>query len=309
MQGGASRCNGEDMQTGWSRPLVVAALCAGALLVPDTAGAQSLGPQVSVSVTRGPGVRECMSLHPDLQPCGLLGVYKATVTWASACAPGLSDDARQTKVTLLARPPAPTEFPYGTVGGGDDFGDVALPATGSAGFALLPGWKVYASATVRCTEITTPPEEGAAQAQPEPRSEEATAESGTISAPPRLAGVVRMGGTYCIRPPQTPQSVIGKLQAGQTSWVRLFTRFATNAQHPEFGNPGRTDAGSVDPKRVWLYARGAGVNLKVRPARFWLKRGALEMKVRPKRAGSVKMWVAVDGVRTNAKSMRVVRGC
>ena len=313
--------NAEGMLTGraYATSLSAPAAVAFLALVPAAHG-QGLSPQAAVTLTRGSEVRECQSLLPRVRPCGLLGSREATVSWATSCAPQLPEESRETKVTILARPPSPTEWEYGSVAVEDDLGSLPLAASGTASFTLLPGWRLYAAASVGCTDFTSggappvpsdDPLGGNGGPEPEPRSEQATAESATISAPPRLVAAVRTGGTYCIRPPQTPQSLEGKLQAGQASGLELFIRFATLQQHPLVGNPGRAEASTADYARLRLYASGAGIKVSTRPNRRALRdpSRAVEMKVKPKRAGKLRLWATADGLRTNAKTIRVVRGC
>ena len=218
------------------------------------------------------------------------GIRRARVEWSGTC--GATPDV---SVDLYAAhgaggPP----IPLGAVV------DIEGSTSGAATTLLEPGARVYATVTMDCY-WEDPDGTG-----PDAHSVRATsAPTAQVVVPPWLRSVETLKANYCNFSPSFERP---PLQAGQRG--NILDLSVDYLDRSLLGVSRRKRAGI---RRVWLRAQGAGVRLRRHPEMSLIQEfgrrepvsGAL--RVNPRRAGWLKVWAEVSGVRTNSLAVRVVR--
>lgn len=171
--------------------------------------------------------------------------------------------------------------------------------SGSANALVPPGAHMYATVTIDCTwensDLTGPDEHTVTRT---------SSRSPQVTVPPWLREVSVHKGNYCNLDPRGRPV----LQAGQRgSILSLSSNFTDKSL---LGAGRRTRAGV---RQRWVRARGAGIRLRRRPEVFLLQAfGRREpfsglLRANPRRAGWLKVWEEVGGVRTNTLAVKVLR--
>lgn len=220
------------------------------------------------------------------------GVRRARVEWTGTC--GASP---QVEVSFFAAHGA-GGAPARLRGDNDQEGTTSGVTT----TLLDPGARVYATATMDC--YWEDPE----GTGPDPHSVRVTsAPTEQVVVPPWLSSVESLKANYCNFNPGFREDRV-LLQAGQRG--NLLDLDVDYRDSSLLGTSRRTRAGI---RKVWLRAEGAGIRLRRRPVMSLLQEfgrrepvsGALG--VNPRKAGWLKLWAEVGGVRTNSLAVRVAR--
>lgn len=267
--------------------LLIAAACAVALLVLAAPALAHHDATVSVtasSLTLAPSACPAYERRP-VSRCD--GYRRATVTWSATCG---------------ARPSMSVEFWAARKGGGRpillDSDSAGEQLSGSASALVPPGSHMYATVLVECTwensDGTGPEEHTVAMT---------SAPSPQVTVPPWLRQVSVQKGNFCNLNPGA-RTV---LQAGQRGSI---VSFSSDFLDMSLLGTGRRTATGVRQRS--LNARGAGIRLRKRPEVFLLQEfGRREpfsglLRPTPRRAGWLKLWEVVGGVRTNTLAIRVL---
>ena len=169
---------------------------------------------------------------------------------------------------------------------------------GQISAVIEAGVRLYATATMECfwsDPNATGPVEHSVSATSAP--------SATVSVAPWLQQVSAQKGNYCNFNPGG-RTV---LQAGQRGSIVSFS--SSFVDRSLLGSGRRTSAAV---RKRWLNAKGAGIRLRRRPEVFLLQEfGRREpfsglLRVNPRRAGWLKLWEEVGGVRSNTLAIKVV---
>jgi hypothetical protein len=256
--------------------LAGAALAVAAAIAP-AAHADHLAPTAGAGLELTGKVRDCDSR----QVCG--GSRRATVSWNVSCGPGTGPEAvEELRVNILGLTPTERRFAYE----GESF-DGSAGLTGSVGMAVGPGMRFLGEVVVTCYAETVNAEGGIVEHRATAR-----ATSAELSLPPRLGGIVVPRGTWC------GDRVTRRLQAGQYFDVLWALRYQ-GASLIRRGVPGL--------RQIKLFGRGAGIRFKRTPHRAILRNyEAFGTFVRPRRAGTLRIWATIGGKRTNTLKVRVL---
>lgn len=208
------------------------------------------------------------------------GARNVRVSWTVTCSPGAEPEG---SINLFIKPKnpglAPREVdPDGLAIHGED------AVSGGQDYVLEPGRTAFAAIDVTCRFAA---EDGT------DHDARATARSsGEVVVAPRLAGVQVSSGSWCDAERARRR---GALQALQSYRVQVFPVFS-----PFSMLRGR---GRASYDEVIVRARGAGLRLRTRVI---VNRNGLYLGVRPRRAGKLRIWMELGGVRTNERSLTVV---
>lgn len=267
--------------------LLTAAACAAlplALAAPASAHHDPTASVTATSLSLGPTGCPSYERRP-VSRCD--GYRRATVTWSATCG---------------ARPFMSVEFWAARKGGGrpiliesDTAGE---QLSGSASALVPPGSHLYATVTLECTwentDLTGPEEHTVTRT---------SAPSPQVTVPPWLRQVSVQKGNYCNLNPGG-RTVLQARQRGS------IVSFSSDFVDRSLLGTGRRAPAAV--RQRWLNAKGAGIRLRRRPEVFLLQEfGRREpfsglLRPNPRRAGWLKLWEEVGGVRTNALAIKVL---
>jgi hypothetical protein len=260
-----------------------AATLALAALTAPAAQANHVAPTVTASMQLAGKVRDCDSR----QVCG--GSRRALVSWSASCGPGLGQDAvEELGVGLSSIGPTGRRFAYD----GESFDSVDAQLTGSHAFVAGPGMRMAGEVTITCVAETVNSE-----GYLEEHRATARADAGQAYLPPRLGGYMTTRASFC--GVNVPRSKTTKwLQAGQYGDLVWLLRYQGNSLIRR-GVPGL--------RQIKLFARGAGIRLKRKPARpIFREFGEFGAFVRPRRGGTLRIWATIGGKRTNTMRVKVL---
>jgi hypothetical protein len=271
------------------RPLAVASILAAVAALaaaPVSAHHQATVSATATSLTLDPS-KCAFSERRTRSRCD--GTRRARVTWSVSC----GTNKPYVTVDFLAR----------RAGGGKPIllaSETAdLQTTGVTSTLLEPGARVYATVTVDC--VWDDPEGTGPEAHSVAVTSAPTAE---VVVPPWLVSVDDVYNNFCNFTPRSGRVV---LQAGQSSILDFGIDFNDRSL---LGVNRRRPAGV---RKMWVNARGAGIRKRRHPELYLLgpfgQRDpvAAALRLNPRRAGSMRVWAEVGGVRTNALSVPVVR--
>jgi hypothetical protein len=264
------------------RRYIVLATAALGLAAAPPAQADHLAPTAAAALELGAKVKDCDSR----QVCG--GSRRATVRWIVSCGPGTGQEAiEELEVSILGVTPAGRRFGYD----GEAF-DSSAGLTGSLALTAGPGLTFLGEVVVRCFTETVNAEGDLVEHRGSARA--TTAE---LYLPPRLGGFVIPRGTWC-GVNLTPNQSSRLLQAGQYFDLLWALRYS-GASLIRRGVPGL--------RQIKLFGRGAGLRFKRTPHRAILRNyDAFGTFVRPRRAGTLRIWATVGGQKTNTLRIRVL---
>jgi hypothetical protein len=270
------------------RCLTAAALAAAAVLcVATSASAHHQGTATATagSLTLAPSKCAMYERRPTSR-CD--GYRRATVTWS---------------VTCPYTPSVTVDYWAARNGGGKPINVASeqpdgQEPSGTTTALVPPGSHMYATLTVDCY---WPDPDGTG---PEAHSVSATsAPTAEVVVPPWLGSVSVQRGNYCNFNPGGRTI----LQAKQGSLVSFSSDFMEKSL---LGAGKRTKAGV---RRRWLDATGAGTRVRRHPRTYLLQEfGRREpfsglLDVFPRKAGWLKLWEEVGGVKSNTLAIKVVR--
>ena len=170
--------------------------------------------------------------------------------------------------------------------------------SGSASALVPPGSHLYATVTLECmwenSDLSGPEEHTVTRT---------SAPSPQVTVPPWLRQVSVQKGNYCNLNPGG-RTVLQARQRGS------IVSFSSDFVDRSLLGTGRRAPAAV--RQRWLNAKGAGIRLRRRPEVFLLQEfGRREpfsglLRPNPRRAGWLKLWEEVGGVRTNALAIKVL---
>jgi hypothetical protein len=220
------------------------------------------------------------------QVCG--GSRRATVSWNASCGPGVSPEAlEEVEVNILGATPGGRRFGYdgGTFDGSIGFAN-SLGMTAGPGLRFLGEVVVTCSVTVETADGDFLDHRGTARA---------TTEEAFL--PPRLGGFTIPRGSWCGVNLHGNQSS-PLLQAGRCFDLVWFLRYS-GASLVHRGKPAL--------RQIKLFGRGAGLRFKRTPALAMLRNSeGIGTFVRPRRAGTLRIWATIGGHKTNTLRVRVL---
>jgi hypothetical protein len=258
------------------------AFAALALLAAAAPAAQAdhVHPTVTASLALGAKVNDC---SPS-RVCG--GSRRATVSWNATCGPGVSPDAlEEIEVSILGVKPSGRRFTFES----ETFDSVGAGLVDSVGMVAGPGLRFVGEVVVTCNVQAETPDGDLVDHR-------GTARGTTAEAflPPRLGSFGIPRGTWC------GVAVKGSgnfLQAGQFFDVQWGLRYS-GASLFRSGVPARS--------QIKLFGRGAGIRFKRSPSLAILRNFyGIGTAVRPRRAGTLKIWATIGGKKTNTLRIRV----
>lgn len=176
--------------------------------------------------------------------------------------------------------------------------DVADGTSGAISAVIDAGVRLYATATMDCfwsDPAYTGPAEHSVNATSAP--------SATVVVPPWLQQVSVQKGNYCNFNPGS-RTVLQARQRGS------IVSFSSSFVDKSLLGSGRRGAAGV--RQRWLDAKGAGIRVRRHPEVFLLQEfGRKEpfsglLRVNPRKAGWLKLWEEVGGVRSNTLAIKVV---
>jgi hypothetical protein len=271
------------------RVLTAAVLVAAAVLcVTSSASAhhQGTASATATSLTLAPAKCGTYERRPASR-CD--GYRRATVTWTATC-------PYSSSVTV--------DYWASRKGGGKPISLASEEApsdqlSGSTTAIVVPGAHMYATVTVDCA-WTDPDGTG-----PDAHSVSATsAPTAEVVVPPWLREVSVNKGNYCNFDPRGGNV----LQAGQRGSI---LSFSSDFVDKSLLGSGRRTPAAVRQRR--LGAKGAGISLRRKPEVFLLQEfGRREpfsglLRVNARKAGWLKLWEEVGGVKSNTLAIKVVR--
>ena len=267
---------------------LVTAVAAAALAALIAAGSASAHHEASVSAT-------ATSLTLEPSSCATYerrprsrcdGYRRATVAWSTTCS---------------ADPDVGVEFFAARKDGGKPIlldSDAAPGLSGATSAVLGPGAHVFAVVTQYCTWANrdgTGPEEHTVTVRSAP--------SPQVTIPPWLSTVSVQKGNYCNFNPGS-RTILQARQRGS------IVSFSSDFVDRSLLGMGRRAPAAV--RQRWVNAKGAGIRLRRRPEVFLLQDfGRREpfsglLRPNPRRAGWLKLWEEVGGVRTNTLAIKVL---
>jgi hypothetical protein len=259
------------------------ALAAALGVAAPAAQATHVQPTVTATLELGEKVRDCDSRDV----CG--GSRRATISWDASCGPGLGQEAlSEIEVGILGVRPNGRRFGYD----GETFDSLEVGLADSRSVTAGPGLRFLGEVKVTCSaEVVN------SEGHLEEHRVSATATTGELYLPPRLAGYTIGRGSWCgVNLTGDQSSRI--LQAGQYFDVLWFMRYSGASLF----RPG------IAPRRqVKLFARGAGLNFKrfADPA-ILRNYGEIGTFIRPRRGGTLRIWATIGGKKTNTLRVRVL---
>ena len=246
------------------------------------AQADHVQPTVGATLTLGSRVKDCSG-----GVCG--GSRRATIGWSASCGPGLGQEALEgIEVAILGVKPNGRRFSFD--GAAFDSEEVGLTDTRS--MVAAPGLRFVGQVKVTCSVEAVNAEGDLVE-----HRGSATADTAELYLPPRLAGFQINQGTTCGVNLTVRQSK-RLLQAGQYFELSWYMRYS-GASLFKSGVPSR--------RQVKLFARGAGLNVKSPPDTGILREfGEIGAALRPRRAGTLKIWATIGGKKTNTLRIKVL---
>jgi hypothetical protein len=202
------------------------------------------------------------------------GSYEGNVSWTLACGPA-GVESNTATVRVLWRDKAGKEHSWrdAEVGPGD---------TGEDTIPLPPGAEYIARASLVCQGETSNEDTGETTVH----RASATADSQTVRTAPWVRGIGAFSSEPCVirgRP-------VTSLRARYKGIVQLATNFEPRAlmRKPK------------SSRELRLRFQGGGLPARARPIdRMWRRERIIGAQVKPRRAGTVKVWLEVGGVRSS----------
>lgn len=269
------------------RLIALVPLALGVFAVPASAHHEATVSAVATSLALDPPSCASSERRPTSR-CD--GIRRARVTWTGTCGTN--------------KPYVEVNFFASRAGGGNPIALATeqedLQTSGVTTTLLEPGVHVYATVTMDC--LWDDPD----GAGPDAHSASATsAPTAEVVVPPWLRQVRTIKNNFCNFNPGFNRVV---MQAGQRGGI---VDFDVDYNDSSMLGVGRRRPAGV--RKVWVNAGGAGIRKRRHPVMSLLQEfGRREplsgaMGVNPRKAGWLRLWAEVGGVRTNSLAIQVVR--
>jgi len=265
----------------WLSAAVVLAVLAGA----PGARADHITASVSATATLGKAAKICDD-EGDFCARG----RRVIISWQASCGPAAPPDALQNvDVSTVGIRPDGTRFPIGTVSSD------TVPNGSDSVLKVGPGLRFVGEVTVTCSTLTRDP-----QGDLVDHTSTATASSAELYLPPQVKAAVRVFPIV---------ASCRRLHIGQLSRLLQAREKALLTWQLSYYEESLLTPGVPEARQITLFARGAGLRLKRAPNRTMLRRyhGVIGLPVTPRRAGTLRIWARVNGLRTNTLPVEVLR--
>lgn len=267
-----------------SLPLSLAVAAAACLTLAPAAHANHIAPSVTATLTLGDAARVC-----NTEGVCARG-RRATVSWNASCGPAAPADAlKEVDVGIYGVRRNGSTFPYD--GEALEADDATL--AGSMGMTAGPGLRFLAQVEVRCSATVV-------NAEGFEEEHTASASSGPTQQfylRPQLVRARTTRAGFCgVR---VPRSKIDR-------WLQV-KQYAEIAYTLAYSGASLLRPGVPELRQIKLFARGDGYRLRSSPDRGMLRElGEIGRWVNPRRAGTMKLWATIAGLRTNTVEMRIL---